>query len=606
VIVELLFSVLKIVLVIGFCLNFSAIAVWADRRQSAMVQHRVGPNRAVVNVPSFIIRGALAAPGFLIGALMFFSLGLAGSPGSAISRMGVSLHMAVFVAWFSLTVLAWRVHRAGALNAVEELLGQNLPRTYFYTGMVLHMVVFIVNSIIEKRLAEGAFSGATAFALAKGTAAFLGGLMAASGVYASMRVPPGKIGIRLAGTLHGIADAVKMMFKEDFIPKNADRVLHALGPMVAMFPALVVMAVTPFGDQLCFQDVPQLADGKMLKPDGVFQFNEILHVTQVMPRGGVCEGHSVSMQIADLNVGILYLFAMSSTGVIGAAIAGWASDNKFSLLGGLRAASQMVSYEVAMGLSLMGLLLIYGTVRLGPMVQWQNDFAWGVFVQPLAFLMFLAATMAETKRVPFDQPEGESEIVAGYFLEYSGFKFGMFMAGEYVEVLTASALIITLFFGGYSLPFLYSDGIHVTFGDTTLLQFKMNHLAVTIIQVLTFFGKTLLFSWLQIFFRWTLPRFRYDQLMKFGWTVLLPVAIGNLIVTAVVVVALDAAGPGAARLLTMAGQLTQFVVAAGLLALPAGVIWLLLRPVETKRFFASTTAEAVDARGGVKPTPMQA
>jgi NADH-quinone oxidoreductase subunit H len=514
--------------------------------------------------------------------------------------------MAVFVAWFSLTVLAWRVHRAGALNAVEELLGQNLPRTYFYTGMVLHMVVFIVNSIIEKRLAEGAFSGATAFALAKGTAAFLGGLMAASGVYASMRVPPGKIGIRLAGTLHGIADAVKMMFKEDFIPKNADRVLHALGPMVAMFPALVVMAVTPFGDQLCFQDVPQLADGKMLKPDGVFQFNEILHVTQVMPRGGVCEGHSVSMQIADLNVGILYLFAMSSTGVIGAAIAGWASDNKFSLLGGLRAASQMVSYEVAMGLSLMGLLLIYGTVRLGPMVQWQNDFAWGVFVQPLAFLMFLAATMAETKRVPFDQPEGESEIVAGYFLEYSGFKFGMFMAGEYVEVLTASALIITLFFGGYSLPFLYSDGIHVTFGDTTLLQFKMNHLAVTIIQVLTFFGKTLLFSWLQIFFRWTLPRFRYDQLMKFGWTVLLPVAIGNLIVTAVVVVALDAAGPGAARLLTMAGQLTQFVVAAGLLALPAGVIWLLLRPVETKRFFASTTAEAVDARGGVKPTPMQA
>jgi NADH-quinone oxidoreductase subunit H len=214
--------------------------------------------------------------------------------------------------------------------------------------------------------------------------------------------------------------------------------------------------------------------------------------------------------------------------------------------------------------------------------------------------------MAETKRVPFDQPEGESEIVAGYFLEYSGFKFGMFMAGEYVEVLTASALIITLFFGGYSLPFLYSDGIHVTFGDTTLLQFKMNHLAVTIIQVLTFFGKTLLFSWLQIFFRWTLPRFRYDQLMKFGWTVLLPVAIGNLIVTAVVVVALDAAGPGAARLLTMAGQLTQFVVAAGLLALPAGVIWLLLRPVETKRFFASTTAEAVDARGGVKPTPMQA
>ncbi len=607
-IVELIFSVLKIALVIGFCLNFSAIAVWADRRQSAMVQHRVGPNRAVINLPSTVIRVILAAPGFLIGALSFATLGWTlQSPASAIDRMGVSLHLFVFVAWFSLTVLAWRINRAGAMNAAEQLIGQNLPRTYFYTGMVLHMVVFIVNAILEKRFAAGALQAPTAYMMARGSAALLGGLMGAAGVYAALRVPAGTIGIRLAGTLHGIADAVKMMFKEDFIPKNADRLLHSLGPMIAMFPALVVMAVTPFGDQLCFQDIPhKLADGSIAKPDGVFQFDEILRVTAMMPRDGVCEGHSVNLQIADLNVGILYLFAMSSTGVIGAAIAGWASDNKFSLLGGLRAASQMVSYEVAMGLSLMGLLLIYGTVRLGPMVQWQNDFAWGIFVQPLAFLMFLAATMAETKRVPFDQPEGESEIVAGYFLEYSGFKFGMFMAGEYVEVLTASALIITLFFGGYSLPFLYSDGIHVTFGDSTLLQYKMNHLAVTVLQVLTFFGKTLLFSWFQIFFRWTLPRFRYDQLMKFGWTALLPLAIGNLVVTAVVVVALDSAGPGAARLLHLAGELTQFVVAFGLLAMPVGLVWLMLRPVETKRFLDSTAARLVNERGGVKATPMQA
>ncbi len=605
--VELLFTTLKIILIIGFCLNFSAIAVWADRRQSAMVQHRVGPNRAVINLPAFVVRGILAGPGVLIGALAFFSLGMAPNPASALDRAGVSLHLIVFVLWFSLMVLAWRIHRAGALNAVEEVIGGNLPRTYFYTGMVLHMVVFIVNAILEKRLASGAITGVAAYATGKGMAALLGGVMAACGVYASMRVPNGKIGIRLAGTLHGIADAVKMMFKEDFVPKNADRLLHALGPMVAMFPALVVMAVTPFGDQLCFQDIAQrLPDGSLAKPDGVFQFNEVLHVTTLMPRDGVCEGHSVNMQIADLNVGILYLFAMSSTGVIGAAIAGWASDNKFSLLGGLRAASQMVSYEVAMGLSLMGLLLIYGTVRLGPMVQWQNDFAWGVFVQPIAFLMFLAATMAETKRVPFDQPEGESEIVAGYFLEYSGFKFGMFMAGEYVEVLTASALIVTLFFGGYALPFLYSDGINVTFGDTTLLQFKMNHVAVTVIQVLTFFGKTLLFSWFQIFFRWTLPRFRYDQLMKFGWTTLLPLAIGNLVVTAVVVIALDSAGPGVARLLTMAGQLSQFLVVFGLVAMPVGLIWLMLRPVETKRFFDSTSARLVSERGGIKATPMQA
>ena len=247
----------------------------------------------------------------------------------------------------------------------------------------------------------------------------------------------------------------------------------------------------------------------------------------MMSHDFICRGHAVGLQVADLNVGILYMFAMGGTGVVGAALAGWASDNKFSLLGGLRAASQMVSYEVAMGLSLVGLFLVFGSVRLGQMVEWQGENAWGIFVQPFAFFLFLAALVAETKRTPFDQPEGESEIVAGYFLEYSGMKFGMFFMGEYIELFISSALLVTLFFGGYQLPFLHHDGITVAFGDTSLFEYKMNHPAVVIIGVLTFFGKTMLMAFVQIFFRWTLPRFRYDQVMKLGWTKLLPLSLGQ-------------------------------------------------------------------------------
>ncbi|NUP09920.1 MAG: NADH-quinone oxidoreductase subunit H [Polyangiaceae bacterium] len=595
--VEVVLAIVKILIIIGFCLNFSAIAVWADRRQSAMIQHRVGPNRAVVNLPSFIVQGILVAPGILLGALAALGLGQAHTPQAAIDRMGVSLQLIVLVGWFNLVVLSWRIHRKGALNAFEQAVGSNLPRAYFYAGLAAHVVVGLLTMGLSRRVADGQMSADGAYLAARIASVVLGGLLGASGVYAALRIPKGTVGIRLAGTLHGIADALKMMFKEDFIPKNADRLLHALGPMIAMFPALVVMAVTPFGDQLCFQDVNH---------NGAFEFSELLRVKGAMARDAVCEGHSVPLQIVDLNVGILYIFAISSTGVIGAAIAGWASDNKFSLLGGLRAASQMVSYEVAMGLSLMGLFLIYSSLRFNPMVQWQNDYAWGIFIQPLAFFMFLAASMAETKRVPFDQPEGESEIVAGYFVEYSGFKFGMFMAGEYVEVLTSSALIVTLFFGGYTLPFLFADGIDVTIGSTQLFAYKMNHLAVTVIQILTFFGKTLLMSWVVIFFRWTLPRFRYDQLMKFGWTKLLPLAILNLAVTAVGVVAIDAAGPGLHATLKLLGQLSHLLVAIGILLMPIGIVWLFLRPVESTRFLKSSSARFANAAGGVKPTPMQA
>jgi NADH-quinone oxidoreductase subunit H len=595
--VEVVLALVKIAIIVGFCLNMSALATWADRRQSAMIQHRVGPNRAGIPVPSAIIKGAFAAPGIALGALAALGIGSAAHPVAALDRAGLGLQLTAFVLWFNLVVLAWRVHRAGALNGFEAAVGSNAPRVYFYAGLGLHGLAFAASVVLHRQLTFGGMSPNGAFTVARVIGVALGATLAIAGVYASTRVPAGTISVRLAGTLHALADSVKMIFKEDFVPTNADRLLHGLAPVISVFPALVVMAVTPFGNFLCFQDGNK---------NGAFDFSDLAHVAPVIARDGVCEGFGVPLQIADLNVGILYLFGMSSTGVIGAAIAGWASDNKYSLLGGLRAASQMVSYEVAMGLSLMGLLLIYGSVRLGPMVEWQNGNAWGVFVQPVAFFLFLAASMAETKRVPFDQPEGESEIVAGYFVEYSGFKWGIFMAGEYVEVITSSALLVVLFFGGYTLPFLYEDGLNIEIAGTTLFAFKMNHVAVTIVQSLTFFGKTILMSFFQIFFRWTLPRFRYDQLMKFGWTKLLPLALLNLAVTGVVVVAIDSAGPGLASALKVLAQVSQLVVGLALLGVPAGLVWLFLRPVERTRLVLSTTTRFAEAAGGVKPTPMQA
>jgi NADH-quinone oxidoreductase subunit H len=595
--VEVVLALVKILIVIGFCLNMSALTTWADRRQSAMIQHRVGPNRAVINLPSFVIQGVLAVPGLALGGLAALGIGGAITPAAAMERMALGLQLTIFVVWFHLVVLAWRVHVKGPLNKFEEAVGSTLPRSYFYAGLFAHGAGIAVTSLLSQRLAAGLLPAASVYTGARLVGALLGGLMAGVGIYAAMRIPKGTFGLRLAGTLHALADSVKMIFKEDFVPKNADKLLHSLAPMIAIFPALVVLAVVPFGSVLCFEDANK---------NGLFEFSDLAHVAPVMTRDAICAGHAVPMQIADLNVGILYLFAISSTGVIGAAIAGWSSDNKFSLLGGLRAASQMVSYEVAMGLSIMGLLVITSTLRLQPLVDWQNQNAWGVFVQPLGFLMFLAATAAETKRVPFDQPEGESEIVAGYFVEYSGFKWGMFMAGEYVEVITSSAILITLFFGGYSLPFLYADGVLVQIGDTVLFQYKMNHVAVTVIQSLTFFGKTILMAFFQVFFRWTLPRFRYDQLMKFGWTKLLPLAIANLVVTGVAVVAIDQAGAGVQKGFEIAGQLTHLVVAFALVAAPVALIWLMLRPVERTRFLRSTSTRFSAASGGVKASPMQA
>ena len=310
----------------------------------------------------------------------------------------------------------------------------------------------------------------------------------------------GFAGMGLVNTL--MADPIKMLTKEDFIPEHGDRLLHTLAPCLALFPALVTFAVIPFGDVL------------------------------------VVGGREINLQVANLNIGILYIFAMASLSVYGIVIGAWASNNKFSLLGGVRGAAQMVSYEIAMGLSVIGIVMVYGTLEPQAMVRAQGELlwgwlpAWGVVRQPLAFLLFFTAAIAETKRIPFDLPEGESELVAGYHVEYSGGKFLMFFAGEFAEVVTAAGLVTTLFAGGWQVPYLLRDGFHFPWGGVCLLA----PLTVTIFQVAAFAVKVLFFCWLLIVLRWTLPRFRYDQIMRLGWKMLLPGALLNLFLTAVWIV----------------------------------------------------------------------
>jgi NADH-quinone oxidoreductase subunit H len=590
--VDLVLALVKIVILLGFFINMAAVGIWADRRQSAMVQDRVGPNRAVASLPSTVVRVLVLVPPSLLGALAFSALvpwlgayhAVAKIPGEI---MNLTLQLAILVTWLGLTVLTGAVRSSGAINKLEAMFEDVDPRSVFYAGIAAHAAGFAVAAIIP---ADAVLTGARVGCALLGAAFFL------SGLYTASRVPEGKIDIRLAGLLHSVADALKLILKEDFVPKNADKILHAVAPMIALFPALVTMAVLPFGQTLCIQGEP----GKPLS------FADFAHVAPGMTRDLVCRGHAIHLQIADLNVGILYIFALASTGVIGAAVAGWASDNKYALLGGLRAASQMVSYEVAMGLSLVGLFLIYGTVRLGPMVEWQGENAWGIFVQPVAFFLFLAALAAETKRVPFDQPEGESEIVAGYFVEYSGMKFGMFFMGEYIDLFVSSAILVTLFFGGYHLPFLHADGVTVAFGDAKLFDYRMSHVAVVVISMLIFFGKTMLMSWVQIFFRWTLPRFRYDQVMRLGWTKLLPLSLANIMVTAIVVLAIQNGGPGVASVMRIAGDVTQAIVALGAVVGVVALVVGMLEPVERKKFLQSTAARFAAAAGGTKAEPQQA
>jgi NADH-quinone oxidoreductase subunit H len=397
--------------------------------------------------------------------------------------------------------------------------------------------------------------------------------------------------LRVAGLLHTAADGVKFFFKEDFMPPKADKLLFSLAPILAMMPVLALVAVIPFGDTLCLQDLMR----------AVPRFG----VCGAIPRDGI---FPVDLMVSPLNVGLLFVFALAGQGIVGAAIAGWSSDNKFSLMGALRAASQMVSYEVAMGLSLIGAMMVFGSIRLDDMVRWQGENTWGIFVQPVAFVLFFVAAVAESKRIPFDLPEAESELVSGYFTEYSGMKFGMFYFAEYMEVCTSSMLLVTIFLGGWQIPFLHRDGITISFGEVTLFHQTVAHSVLEVIGVLVFFGKVLALCWFQAFVRWSLPRFRYDQLMKLGWRVLLPASLANIFVTGIVFLAIQQAGPMVSGGLKVAADITQAIVALALTVyVVRGVVGMFgPRKRDAKLLSAGTSTQFADQLGGTKESPMQA
>jgi len=434
------------------------------------------------------------------------------------------------------------------------------------------------------------------------TAAILTWLDRRQGAMMQDRVGPNRAVIkifgrefRLAGLLHPAADGLKFFTKEFYQPPRADKLLFSLAPILSMMPVMALVAVIPFGDTLCLREVVHTAsDGGTVWP--------------VVPRFGLCGApqSSVDMMVSPLNVGLLYVFALAGQGIVGAAIAGWSSDNKYSLMGALRAASQMVSYEVAMGLTLIGGMMIYGTIRLDDMVRWQGDHAWGIFVQPLAFFLFFTAAVAETKRIPFDLPEAESELVSGYFTEYSGMTFGMFYFAEYMEVVTSSMLIVTIFLGGWELPFLHRDGLTIQFGDAVLVRQVVPHLWMEVISVLAFFGKVAAMCWFQAIIRWTLPRFRYDQLQKLGWRTLLPLALGNVLVTGVVVLAIDRAGVPTWNALDVAAQVSQALVAAVItyVVVKLAIGFFTKRPRRPR--IVGSAAKLAAKTGGTPVTPMQA
>ncbi len=310
----------------------------------------------------------------------------------------------------------------------------------------------------------------------------------------------GFAGFGLVNTL--MADPLKFLTKEDIIPAGADRFLHTLAPCVNLFPVLVAFAVLPFGDVL------------------------------------VVGERIINLQVAPLGIGIMYVMAMMSLGVYGVVLGGWASNNRWSLLGGIRGSAQMISYELPMGLAIVAMILTYGTLDLQEMARAQGELlfgwipAWGILYQPVAFLIFLCAGMAESKRLPFDLPESESELISGYFTEYSGVKHLMFFMTDFLEVIIVSGLVATLFFGGWQVPYLARTGFEFPWGTAVALP----SLVVTLLQVLSFTVKVVFFCWFQIMLRWTLPRFRYDQLMNLGWLGLLPLGLFNIAVTAVAIV----------------------------------------------------------------------
>ena len=304
------------------------------------------------------------------------------------------------------------------------------------------------------------------------------------------RIGPNRAGPM--GLLQPIADAGKMFFKEDFIPAQASKWLFILGPCLAMLTALMSSAVIPFGDSIRY------------------------------------DSYDVPVQSLDVNVGILYVFGVVSLGVYGIMIGGWASNNKFSLLGAIRAASQNISYEVALGLSIIAILMMTGSLSLRQIVNEQaNVWEWNVFTQPLGFFIFLTCAFAECNRTPFDLPECETELVGGYHTEYSSMKLGFYLFSECINMFTSSAVISTLYFGGFHYPFMTQvhDALVGSLGNVA------GHNVATLIGTVVFFGKIFFFIFFFMWVRWTIPRFRYDQLMNLGWKTLIPLSILNVILT---------------------------------------------------------------------------
>ena len=594
--VDLISSFIKIAVIIGFCIGLAGALTWNDRRMSSMIQDRIGPNRARFVLPAMVARVLFAAPALgVAGALAAWGLVFRTFPATAFAnaraneRIVITFELAVFFAWVVLAMLTTSALRSGGTNALERFLKNVVKdtRNVFYGGLVAHIVVFSAPFLLRGT----AISAKLKPAMIAAGPLTLAIVIAFIGVIAALKVPAGGFNLRVAGLLHTMADGLKMVWKEDFVPQNGDKLLHSAAPMIALFPPLVVLAVIPFGDVLCFGT----ENGKAL----------ISKVLPLVARDGVCSDGAIPMQIASLDVGILYIFAMAGTGVLGAAVGGWASDNKYSLLGGLRAAGQMVSYEITLGLTIVGLFMIYGTLRPEDMVRWQGNNAWGIFVQPVAFFLFFAAAVAETKRIPFDLPEGESEII-GYFTEYSSMKFGMFFFAEYIEVVTSSAIMVTLFLGGWTLPFLHRDGITLEIGDALLFKYQMSHLMVVILSVVTFFAKVLGFAWVQVVIRWTLPRFRYDQLMKLCWRTILPLSLANILVTGVVLLVIQNTSTSVQSILDAAADLTQLVLLAGMVIGAGAAVRWLIAPVEKKRTILSTSADIVAKAGRTLTRPMQA
>ncbi len=328
------------------------------------------------------------------------------------------------------------------------------------------------------------------------------------------RFGPNRVGP--LGLTQLLADAVKFLFKEEFRPPKSIAFLYYAAPVVAIIPGA-----------LAFGAIPLSAPFTLELGGELVQFN---------------------FQSFHLGIGIVFVLGISSLGAYALLFAGWGSGNKYSLMGALRASAQMISYELALGLSIVGILLIYGTFSFDEMITAQQgplrfmlmgkpivvDFLpnWGIFYQPLGFILFFAATFAETNRAPFDLPEAEAELVAGYHTEYGGLKMLMFYIGEYGHMMVASALLVTFFFGGWDLPF-GSEGVREAIGSSFLYSLVMH---------LVFMGKVLLFLWIFIWVRWTLPRFRYDQLMDLGWKTMLPWALFNTVATAAIVVLFNSQG----------------------------------------------------------------